>query len=48
MSQAAIQTLVTIAIVAAACAYLARGIWKSMRRRKATGVGCDSDCGCSH
>ena len=49
MSAALAQTLVVVAIVLGATAYLARKAWLAVagvRRAKNTAPGCGDDCGC--
>ena len=46
-----VETLVVIAIVGAAAAYVGRKIWRTLaaaRAPKGSGPGCGGDCGCSH
>ena len=38
------QTLIVLAIVALAAAYVGRRVWATLRPRK--GAGCASECGC--
>lgn len=48
MSGSVIQTLIVVAIVAAAALYVARRAWRTLaasRARKGAG-GCDAGCGC--
>jgi hypothetical protein len=48
VSAAAVQTLVVVAIVLGATAYLARKVWLAVAgmRRAKNAPGCGSDCGC--
>ena len=46
------ETLVVIAIVAAAAGYVGRKVWRTIASARAakagSGPGCGGDCGCSH